>query len=423
MVISAISVLSLLVTEFTYVAHVNQQIAFDSLDSVKAHYLAKAGLKLSLLRLKAYKQVKSALGSGGAASALGSAIPKSMIDKIWSFPFMYPVPTTVPGLTPSQKDSIEKFQANSSLDGQFTALIESESSRYNLNMILSQYAPPAPSPSPGGAGGGTTSSPEPSPSASFDPQAARDSLYKYLLQLMTNKFETDDAFSAEYRDYRLEDLLDNIVGWADITYQRRQRETSDDINKFKQAPFYSLSELHMIPLMDDDLYDLFAPGLTANATPGINVNTMEKNTLRALVPGMTDQEATDFYTFRDSTEEDNSFKTADDFFNYLLKNVGIFHNDKTQLESFEQDLSKRNVRIVTDETEFKITVTSQVNQATRVLDAWVTLNAAQSPNPSASGKPTSTVPGTSTTPQGTTGVNGQPQRGDPGLKITFMRIL
>ena len=32
----------------------------------------------------------------------------------------------------------------------------------------------------------------------------------------------------------------------------------------KGAPFYDISELHMIPTMDDDLYDLFSPNSTAS---------------------------------------------------------------------------------------------------------------------------------------------------------------
>ncbi len=76
MVIAAISVLSILVTEFTYVAQINQKLAFDGLDQLKAHYLAKSGLKLSLLRLRPTRTSKTyangmvkAAGGGAAASA------------------------------------------------------------------------------------------------------------------------------------------------------------------------------------------------------------------------------------------------------------------------------------------------------------------------------------------------------------------
>lgn len=154
MVIAAMTVLSVLVTEFTYVSQVNQRMAYDGLDQLKAHYLAKSGLKISLLRLKAYQQVKQFIGGGAgagaaAAGAAAAMVPKSLLDKIWSFPFMYPIPTNIPGISAIQKEQIEEFQKNSSLEGSFSALIESESGKYNLNLLLPGFKPePGPSPSP-----------------------------------------------------------------------------------------------------------------------------------------------------------------------------------------------------------------------------------------------------------------------------------
>jgi general secretion pathway protein K len=291
MVIAAISVLSILVTEFTYVAQINQKIAFDGLDQVQAHYLAKSGLKLSLLRLKAYSNVKNFIKGAGVEKM----VPKAMVDKIWSFPFFYPIPTDIPGISPADKDKIEKFQKASGLAGKFSSNIESESGRYNLNLLLASFLPPeptsTPSPTqpPAGAGGTNpngppdpNASPTPTPSRSFGPQQARDSLAEYLQTLFNNKAEADPDFAADYRDTHLiDDLVDNIAGWADFSYERKSQ--TGDI-PMKRAPFYSLTELHMIPGMDDQLYELFAPNLTVSRTPGINVNTMTEATLRALLP-------------------------------------------------------------------------------------------------------------------------------------------
>lgn len=422
MVIAAISVLSILVTEFTYIAHVNQKMAFDSLDLLKAHYLAKSGLKLSLLRLKAYQNVKgvlSSLGGGASGGAAASAIPKQILEKIWSYPFFYPIPTNIPGLDITTKDKIEKFQKASGLEGRFSAAIESESSKYNLNQILAGFAPsanasPSPSPKPG-----ASASPNPSATPSFSPEESRKSLSEYMGRIFAKKIESDEDFAVEYRDYRFDDLMDAIFAWADLGYERKNPGTKE-VYKMKKGPFYSVSELHMIPGMDDQLYNLFAPSLTASTTPGININTMKENTFRALVPGLTDEEVTEFFKHRDSQEEDNLFKKDEDFFKYLSENITIFKRDPNAINRFKEDLAKRSVRLVVDETEFKITVQAQVNQSTRLIEAWVTLGQT---TPPASKPTTGAQPISQTQPNASPTPGGSSEQSTAGLRITFMRVL
>jgi general secretion pathway protein K len=433
MVIAAISLLSILVTDFTYIAQINQRMAFDSLDQIKAHYLAKSGLKLSLLRLKAYQQVKSMIGGSGANNPLAQAVPKGLVEKIWNFPFFFPIPA-LPSMSNADKEQLDKFHKDSEFDGKFIATIESESSRINLNSLLPGFvaAMPSPSgsPSPGTSGSpppATGSSPSPSASPSFSSDQARQNLQDYLTQLILNKSEEDEGFAHEYRDYKMDELMRNISAWCDRTYKQEAPDYKDILPK--GAPFYSLTELHMIPLMDDDLYDLFQPNLTASATAGVNINTIQDATLRALIQGMTVQESKDFFTFRDSVDEDNLFKKEQDFWDYIQAHVGIFRNDKTAVDKYRADLATKGVRLVTDEQVFKITVQSTSNQATRTIEAWVTLGVTptnpttNSPNGSASPGP-SNSPSPSPSPQASNINGNQPNTPpDAGLKITFMRIL
>ena len=423
MVISAVAILSLIVTEFTYIAQVNKRIAYDSLDQVKAHYLAKSGLKLSLLRLKAYDQINKLVGSSKAGSGIPS-VPRSMLDKIWSFPFFFPIPTNLPGMSQGDKDKIAKFQNASNFDGKYSAVIQSESGKYNLNLILAQFNPkPAPSPSPSPSAPGAIPPVTPGTTAGsgvFDPAKARESLTEYLSQILNNKNQDDPDFAAGYRDFRIEEFMDAVFSWADNTYEKRNSSGKEQI-KMKKAPFYSVSELHMLPLIDDQLYELFTPGLTAATTPGINVNTITEATLRAIVPQMTVEETKKFFTDRDNEEEDNSFKDAEGFYKYLLTNVGSFRGSQVAIDQLKKSLAERHIQIVTEETQFKVTVQAVVNQSTCLTEAWVTLGATNqtgTPNPSSSAK--AQAPGAPPAPSVPGGANSV---ADPGLKITFMRIL
>ena len=412
MVLASVSLLALLVTEFTYIAQINQKIAFDGLDNLKAHYLAKSGLKLSLLRLKAYQNVKSALGNtaGGAASAL---VPKQMLEKIWNFPFFYPIPTSIPGLSATDKDAIDKFQKASGLEGKFSSVIESESSKLNLNLILPTFAPsarPQAAASPNTAGGAS-----PTPMPSYDPEAARTGLRTTLSRMLTSKFESDPDFAAEYRDFRIDDFMDGLLAWADQTYERRTGNSREAV-PMKRAPFYSVSELHMLPMMTDDLYNLWAPALTASSTSGINVNVLTETVLRALFPLISsEEEVKKFFDFRDSLEQDNTFKTVDDFYRAVSTHFTPYQ-DASLVEQLKQEFARRGIHFITDESSFKITVQAQVNQSIRTIVAWVTLNPPAPPVGVSAGNASTAVAGSSFEPT-------RVPAPDTGLRVIFMRIL
>ncbi|OFZ17925.1 MAG: hypothetical protein A2X94_12865 [Bdellovibrionales bacterium GWB1_55_8] len=416
LVIAAMSVLSILVTEFTYVAQVNQKIAFDSMDQVKAHYLAKSGFKLSLLRLKVYQTLKD-LSGGGKSGGGAPMVPKALLDKLWSFPVIFPIPADIPGLSMIEKDQITAFQKASGLEGTFTSAITSESGKFNLNLVLAPYVPqgktaktgagkgePPPPPSPGAS---------PSPAPTFNPEEARQSLEDYLKQVLQQKFEADPDFASEYRDFRMDDFMDNLLAWVDRTYQRTGQENEAIADK--RAPFYSVSELRMIQPLDDALYDVLAPTLTVSPTPGVNVNTMNPFVLQALFPEMTQEEVDEFFKYRDSEEEDHLFKSEDEFFKYISQSVSRLAGADSITQVKEQ-LARRNIRIVVDESNFKITVQAKVNQSTRLIEAWITLGTSAKKDPAREvglPEPELGIPAAGT----------PKKKADAGLNVTFMRIL
>ncbi|MBS1961240.1 MAG: general secretion pathway protein GspK [Bdellovibrionales bacterium] len=364
MVVSAMTILSVVVTEFTYVAQVNARSSVDASDTLKAHYLAKTGFKLSLLRLRAYKELK-AFGKGNSSLP---QIPRNILDQIWSFPFFYPIPSNVPGLTIAMKDDIDKFTNDSNLPGHFTATIESETSKVGINSMLSAMAPP-PAPKPSGSPTPSTS-PSGKP-AGFDVEEARKGVKDLISNLLEEKFKKDQDFANEYRDLEVDELFDNLLGWMDFTYQPKNSSGKQTI-PYKHGPLYSLTELHMIYPMDDGLYDLLAPNFTPFITPGINVNKIEEPMLRALLVGITDEEVTQFYKDRDSEEVDGTFKSADDFFKYVEGHVAAFKSSTT-LDDLKARLVKQGIQILTDAEIFKITVVAEVNKASRILEAWLLL--------------------------------------------------
>ncbi len=458
MVIAAITTLAIVVTEFTYISQVNQKLAFDALDRVKTFYLAKSGFKLSLLRLRAYQKIKKM--TSGENSNL--PIPKSVVEKIWNFPFMFPIPSELPGLSGADKELINKFHKESNLKGSFTAVISSESSKFNINQILSTFSPkeetkkkeekkpgkksetkPQKSDSETSEEEDTTTEKNdesteeekddnPNETKKYDPKEARKTLYDFLSQIMNNKFEEDADFASEYRAFNLEDLMGNIFAWIDITFEAPSTGQDHPI-KPKQAPMYHLSELHMVPFMDDKLYDLFSPSLTTFPTPGININTINEITLQALVPQMKKEDLEAFFKYRDDPQEGVLFNKDEEFFSYLSEKVEAFTTDENELKDFKESLTKKNIRIVTEENQFKITVRAKLNQASSMIESWVTLvNDGKTNDKKTAKNDDSTAQGdneddeenkskTKTTAKEPE--NKEKGKEVTGLKITFMNIL
>jgi hypothetical protein len=406
MVLAAVGILSILVTDFVYITQVSQAIAYGGLDQTQAHYLAKSGLKLSLLRLKAYQKVQKL----GGVSAL---VPKSLMERVWNFPFFYPIPTGLPGMTSGDKDLIKKFQKEMSIDGNFSATIESESTKYNLNSIVAGFGPtPTPNtrPSPGGIA-------PPLPIA--DSAKSREALTEMLTLVLNQKMKNDAEFAAIYRDFRVNEWVDQIAAWSDRKYDRRSSPNRDPI-PMKRAPFYSVGELHNLAAVDEDIYQLFVPYLTTSLTSAININMMQEGVLRTLAPNMTDEDVQQFFTYRDSVSADHFFRKADDFFNYLSANVPIYRTNPKLLDELKKNLASRQISLITEETFFKITVQATVNSATRTIQAWVTLGDPQPNSPTtvmatsqSGGIPNPLDPTAGLTPGLTV---------DSGITITSMKI-
>lgn len=454
-VLSAMATLSIFVGEITYTAQINQKLAYDRLDQVKAQALAKSGLKIALLRIRAYSEIKKFIskataGTGASAADVSSVIPKSVVEKIWSEPITVPFSGDISGLPLTIKDALSKFRKDSNMEGKLYISIQAQSNKFNLNSILPQFASqPAPPPAkPAGTGSttppGTTTPPaasgatgadgKPAP-VQYDPEKAKAALTEQIKTTFNKRFETDQKFRDDYRSYRIEDLVEDIFGWSDLAYDSR-REQSAPI-PFKRAPFYNISELHYLQSMDDEVYDLLADQFSAGVGSSINVNTIKEPVLRAMVPQMTDDEVKKFFEFRDSSGsnagtttaaqasgDDNSFKSPDDFFKYLKEKVQAFGGSDSKIGDLKNSFAARGIELTTDETNFLVHIEATVQQTKRTLEAMVSMSESTSPTaPKVPGTPGTPNPATPN-PQATTATNLPDNTTEKSnLKITQLRFL
>jgi type II secretory pathway component PulK len=381
MVMSTLAVLSVLIADLTYTVHVNSRMAYNSIDNLKAYYLAKAGYRLSLLRLKAYLSIQNTLNQN-KSSPIAKSIPSELIDMIWNIPFLYPIPV-MPKMTLTQKEAIEKFTKESSLSGSFTTIISAESSKINLNNIFlkeinieqddsktsSQDQSTTVSPSTSQA---TTASNPQNPTKQKTQTTKKEIDFRpFLESIITSTLEAkktkDREFSDIYRNVQGKDIVSAIYAYL------FPNEPNSELPGFKpiqpkNAPFYSLTELHLIPGIDDTLYDLLSPLFTTFTTVGIHVNSADKHIFHALFPEATDEDIANLMRKRDDPDVGKPWTDADSFWkdaeSVLSSNI---------VQAAKDRLDKVGLKIITNEKSFKITVIANQGLSTKRLEAYVVI--------------------------------------------------
>lgn len=299
--ISAIMLIMYFAMELSYDSNVEYIVNSQGLNRVKAYYAAKSGVQISLLRIKTYQQAQEKLGA-----QLGNS---PLLEQIWRFPFAWPLP--IPDeLSAVDKDNFKKIFKESAMDASYFVTIEDEGSKIDLNDLNS-------------------------PSKSL-----RDVTKRQLLNIFEQKKQEDEAFAREYGNTRFDELINNISDWMSSKNVSAnggdKRAKYSNLNSLAQTADYyppnrafrTLSELHMVPDMTDDFYNLLEPRVTIYGMKAINPNLANKDVLKSLDPGMTDEAVAAIIKRRDTENEGGPFKCdkdggSQDFWNFVTQNTRV----------------------------------------------------------------------------------------------------
>lgn len=283
--IFTVTVLMIIATEVMYETNVELIVSSQAVNQLKAHYAAKSGVQISLLRIQIYRK---------AAAMVGNAVPASTLDPIWQTPFAWP-PVVPDETSIADKEQIKKAVKASSMQGTYFTTIESEGGKIDVNDLDS-------------------------PS-----KVVQDSTRQQILEIFTGQMENDQAFGDRFRGYDFGKLVDNLTDWIDADKTSKSGGSGDEGSMYPDrpnenippnAPFKTLEELHMVAGMTDELFDLLSSRLTVFGTKGINVNYAKKDVLMSLSPQITPERADKIIEDRGKKER-GPFKDEDDFVQYL----------------------------------------------------------------------------------------------------------
>ncbi|QDK39696.1 general secretion pathway protein GspK [Bdellovibrio sp. NC01] len=319
--------------EVSYDSNVEYLVNSQGLNRVKAYYAAKSGMQLSLLRIKIYQQAQSKFGA-----QLGANNP--MLDQIWQFPFAWPLP--IPDqMTAVDKDQFKKLVKESSMDASYFVTIEDEGSKIDINDL------------------GSAS------------KTLADITKTQVLNIFLQKMKEDEEFARRNSNVRFEEIVNNIADWMSSKSQSLnggdKKSRYADLNRESQGDnfppnraFRSIAELHMVPGLTDEFYDLLAPRITIYGMKGINPNIASKEVLKSLDPAMTEEAVQAIIKRRDDANEGGPFKDAQDFWNFVQQK-GV----RTEGQTDQVPLVFESV------FNFKVRSTGEFAGATREITAIV----------------------------------------------------
>ncbi len=379
MVMSSLALLAVLLAELTYNTQVHSRLSYNSIDSIRSYYLSKAGFRLGLLRLKVYFRINEFLGEA-KNQQIKAAVPMQIIEQIWKMPIIFPIKLP-DGVDASLKGALDEFNRKTNLKGQFNLSITAEGNKFNINQIFIKTAPPLPEEpttnqtnTARNANNGQPANTRPPANgaqptqANTEPQPVkfRELLEPLLDSALKARIESDEIFAQAYRNVTGRDLVDAIYTYIDrmAPHPNLPGYTRYDA---KEAPFYSLTELRLIPGIDDSLYEVLESVLTVFSPPGLNVNSLSESTLRALIPELNEEEAGLIIKRRDDPEAGKPFANEAAFWD-------AFKDTRAsgQVPNIKLRLKEARIKLVTSETLFRIVTQATVGQSVKTMVSYVT---------------------------------------------------
>ena len=226
-------------------------MVFRQRDELRAQLLARSGLRLALLQLRAAKKGKE------KAKSMGLGENSSVVEQIWRTPLMFP-PPDIPGLPPSDSAALAEFRKSLGLEGSVTINIQGESGKYGINQLVwPSYGNSSDimGVSSGGdrfdpsvlTGGG---SPSPNPTQQYGTNQSaeeqrkeaqrkvKESFVQIFQNILEQKRQDDDTFREKYPSLNGEQIVGNILAWMDPF-------TSQDGDQRDKNDYYEIGRAHV----------------------------------------------------------------------------------------------------------------------------------------------------------------------------------
>jgi len=379
MVTSAVALMTLLLSQFTFDTKLNSIKIYNYQDKAQAKLNAEAGIKFALAKLKIYQAGHNKLEEN---ENLKKTISPSLIQDILTQPFVYPIPLPKTANI-IQKNAVTEFEDNNLIRGQLTVVIKPVSGFLNPNNLR------VPSKKDEDNKQNDQEDDKDEEGKELSPQEyIEKELIKTLEKVLEEKREEDDEFSTLYSNIKPDLMVKELKYFVNPKDSLKDPEVADFELMYseknvvpKHAPLTSLDELYLLAGWDDTLVNLIKDRLSVNEVSVIPINEITLSQLKVIFPDIDKIQSEEFFKHRDGDLEldiqPQPFQSAEDFKQLIVQKLGVL-NEKSYDEKVKQ-FESAGLRIAVAGKLFQVTSIGSFGRSEYKLTAITDLPVLPSP--------------------------------------------
>lgn len=335
LVLTSVVILSLIMVELNYNTRIASAISGNYRDETAAYYLARSSVNVALLRIGIASKAKTfEMG--------GFKLPNDVISMIITLPFIFPPPVELLAMGNAEnadlgmKDTLEKIKTDTNIAsvGYFDHNISSMDTALNINAItLSENSI----------------------------SAFKEQMKSYY----AIKVQKDESFAHRWPIEKYDRVLNNVIDWIDSDTLSRNGGDENIVYQ-KKEPVYkprnyfipTITELHMVDEMDDELFDFISPMISIFSSGAININHSTADMWKSIDDRLTDDE---IKLLLEKIQLEGAFASEQDLRTWIGKNTKIPAADFNPLK----------IPFAFEDEDFKIEATGHSGRVSKKIICYV----------------------------------------------------
>ena len=374
MVITAITMLTWMLADFTFETKLNKLKVYNFQDREQAKLTAQAGVTYAIGLLTIYQEARNMINKNENLKKLINL--GDLEQALIATPFVYPIPVQNPNAI--QQNALKEFEEEMLLRGELMVTITPITGFLNPNNL--RIPPPKPGEDPNQRQDFNQNQDDQNQNNKPPHKFFETKLVQLLTNMIQDENEKDEFFEREYGDLEPEKMV------AELTYYvnnpnvlpEEQKALVDDLyreQRAKHAPLSSLEEMYQLQGWPDRIINMVKPRLTVHEATVIPVNKIDNEQLRLLFPNISLEQIEEFFRYRDGNaelnEEPNPFRSVDEFKSLVTGNLAILTT--SEYEEREKELKNAGLSIGLAGKLFKVVANGKYQRSTYSITAFIDL--------------------------------------------------